>query len=431
MRRAAVGSVVAVLVVLAVLALFARPHSATRDAAVGAADAPSALAAAPAQIERGAYLARAGNCMSCHTARGGAAYAGGRAVPTPFGAIYSSNLTPDAATGLGRWSADDFWRALHHGESKDGRLLYPAFPYTRFTLVRREDSDALFAWLQTLPAVQRAATPHALRWPYSTQAALAVWRTLYFEPGTLEADPKQSAEWNRGAYLVRGLGHCGACHAARDGLGGTRNGAPLGGGNMPAQPWYAPSLQASQEAGLTQETLPAFVRLLRDGVAPGAVALGPMAEVVQHSTQYLSGADIDAMATYLLTLATPAAAVVDAGPAVVATSKADVGAKRYETHCAQCHGEEGRGVDGAYPALAGSRAVQLAESTNLVQVVLYGGFAPATAGNPRPFGMPPYVLTLDNEEIAAVLTHIRRAWGNSAAPVTEVEVQKARSAETQ
>ena len=173
-------------------------------------------------VSRGAYLARAGNCMGCHTTRGGTPWAGGRGIDTPFGTVYSGNLTPDAATGLGSWTADDFWRALHDGRSKNGRLLYPAFPYTSYTHVTRADSDALFAYLRTLPAASQPSRAHALRWPYSTQVALYAWRSLYFTPGTPPVNvTAKSAAWNRGAYLVQGLGHCSACHTARNALGGS------------------------------------------------------------------------------------------------------------------------------------------------------------------------------------------------------------------
>ncbi|HEY1226756.1 MAG TPA: cytochrome c, partial [Ramlibacter sp.] len=188
--------------------------------------------------ERGAYLVRVGNCMACHTDRGGAAWAGGRAIETPFGTVYATNLTPDPKHGLGQWTAADFWRALHHGRSRDGRLLYPAFPYPNYTEVTREDADAMFAYLRTVPAVPRANTPHRLRWPYSTQAALAVWRTLYFRAGVYEPEGTQSAEWNRGAYLVRGLGHCAACHSARNALGASSDMMDLSGGLIPMQNWY-------------------------------------------------------------------------------------------------------------------------------------------------------------------------------------------------
>ncbi|MDP1568230.1 MAG: cytochrome c [Polaromonas sp.] len=394
------------------------------------ADAPvAALAASDSLLARGAYLARAGNCAGCHTARGGAAYAGGRGLDTPFGAVFSSNLTPDEKTGIGSWTSAHFWRAMHNGRSKNGRLLYPAFPYPNYTQVTREDSDALFAYLQSLPAVEQAATPHALRFPYDSQAALAVWRALYFKPGVYVANEQRSAEWNRGAYLVRGLGHCAACHTARNALGASNDALDLAGGLIPMQNWYAPSLSSPQEAGVGDWDRQHIVALLKTGVSPRASASGPMAEVVLRSTQYLSDADLGAMAQFLKELAPPARVAPTAAPAAPAAVLSQ-GAKLYEQHCAQCHGEQGRGVPKAYPALAGNRAVTMPQTANLVQIVLNGGYAPATAGNPRPFGMPPFVLELGDSDIAAVLTHIRQSWGNQAGVVTPLEVNRMRASGT-
>ena len=166
----------------------------------------------PAVLSSGANLARAGNCLACHTERGGLPFAGGRAITTPFGTAYSSNITPDDATGLGAWTADNFWRALHHGVGRDGRRLNPAFPYTEFTRITRADSDALFAWLRTVPPVAKTNKAHELKPPYNTELALAAWRTLFFRTGTWRDEPGQSPEWNRGAYLVNTVAHCGACH---------------------------------------------------------------------------------------------------------------------------------------------------------------------------------------------------------------------------
>jgi len=396
----------------------------------GMAPPATATAAAPAPANdlatRGAYLARAGNCLACHTTQGGAPGAGGRGINTPFGTVYAGNITPDTRTGIGGWTSADFWQALHHGKSKDGRRLYPAFPYTSYTQVTRADADALHAYLMSLPPVERANTPHALRWPYSTQAALAVWRALYFSPGGFQADARQSAEWNRGAYLVRGLGHCAACHTTRNALGATDDKLDLAGGMIPSQNWYAPSLASPAEASVAGWPLADITQLLKTGTTARASMLGPMAEVVLHSTQHLSDADLQAMATYLKALP-PAAAPAKAPPPVEA-NVASRGARLYGQQCAQCHGERGEGVAGAYPPLAGNRAVTMTQTANLVQIVLNGGFAPATAGNPRPFGMPPYVLVLSDADTAAVLSHIRNAWGNQAAPVTELDVSRQRSA---
>lgn len=381
------------------------------------------------QVARGAYLARAGNCMTCHTARGRAPFAGGRPVETPFGTVYASNLTPDPETGLGKWSAGHFWRALHQGRSRDGRLLYPAFPYNHYTRLRRGDADALFAYLRSLPPVRQANREHELRWPYKTQAALAVWRTLYFRAGSYENDPQRTPEWNRGAYLVQGLGHCGACHTARNALGASNSLVDLSGGLIPMQNWYAPSLASRAEAGVREWPIDEVVQLLQTGSAPRASVMGPMAQVVLHSTQYLEPSDLRAMAVYLKTLP-PAPGSSESDPREVPKAFGTVlerGGKLYEDHCASCHGERGEGKKNAFPALAGNRAVMLPVTSNLVQVVLYGGYAPATRGNPRPYGMPPFALKLTDGDVAAVLTYIRGSWGNKAAPVTELAVSQQRS----
>jgi mono/diheme cytochrome c family protein len=390
----------------------------------------TAAQANPDLLARGAYLARAGNCMGCHTARGGAPYAGGRAIATPFGIVHTSNITPDPASGIGSWSPLHFWRALHNGRSKSGRLLYPAFPYTSYTQVTREDSDALFAFLASQSAVAQPNLPHTLRFPYQSQAALALWRALYFKPGVYQPDASRSAEWNRGAYLVQGLGHCSACHSARNVLGATEEGPGLVGGLIPMQNWYAPSLASAHQAGVGDWEREQIVSLLKTGVSPRASVNGPMAEVVLRSTQYLSQEDLSAMARFLKDL--PKVKAEPDEPAYAelssaATAAVGRGAKLYEQHCAQCHGDKGQGVVKAYPALAGNRAVTMQSTVNLVQMVLNGGFAPATEGNPRPFGMPPFVLVLDDTEVAALLTHIRNAWGNQASAVLPLDVNRIRA----
>ncbi|WP_326539291.1 cytochrome c [Pseudorhodoferax sp.] len=390
------------------------------------AAAPLDVPASAEQIARGAYLAKAGNCAACHTSRGGAPYAGGLPIPTPFGTVYGSNLTPDPQHGLGGWSATAFWRAMHHGRSRDGRLLVPAFPYTSFTEITRADSDALFAYLRSLPAVAEPNRPHALRWPYNQQAALAVWRALYFRPGTYQEEPAQTPEWNRGAYLVRGLGHCVACHTTRNAWGASNERLPLSGGLIPMQNWYAPALTAASEASVADWPLADVVALLGTGVSPRGWVSGPMAEVVLRSTQHLSAQDLTAMARYLQTLPQKPA---PAPPPRTAPSLeiATLGRQVYDNRCARCHGDTGQGAGGVYPPLAGNRGVTMASTANLIQVVLHGGFAPATAGNPRPFGMPPFVLALSNQEVAAVLTYVRGAWGNNAPGVSELDVNQLRS----
>ena len=389
-----------------------------RDEAALPPDADAPANATPMQIERGRYLALAGNCAGCHTVRGGAAYAGGLGIGTPFGTVYASNLTPDPAHGIGSWSAAHFWRAMHNGRSKDGRLLYPAFPYPSFTRVTREDSDALYAYLRSVPAVATPNTPHRLRFPYDTQAALAVWRALSFTPATFVANDAQSSEWNRGAYLVEGLGHCIACHGARNVLGATQDKRGLSGGLIAGENWYAPSLTSKREASVADWESRHIVALLKNGTAPGASVSGPMADVVFRSTQHLSDADVTAMAVYLKKLPDRTPAPTETPPQRRDAGALERGARIYDQRCAYCHGDAGQGIPGAYPPLAGNRAVNLETSVNLIQMVRQGGFLPATAGNPRPFGMPPFGHVLDDNEIADVLTYVRGAWGNDAPAVT-------------
>ncbi|MEZ5740066.1 MAG: cytochrome c [Burkholderiaceae bacterium] len=373
------------------------------------------------RIERGAYLALAGNCAGCHTARGGAPYAGGLGIETPFGTVYAGNLTPDAETGLGRWQADDFWRALHLGRSRDGRRLYPAFPYPEYTRLTRDDSDLLFAYLQSLAPVRQPNRAHALRFPFSHPLALAAWQALYFEPASFTPRPDRSAAWNRGAYLVEGLGHCQACHLARNALGATiADGDPPGGQLAPLH-WYAPALDSPAQAGVADWPPDEIVALLRDGHSARGSALGPMADVVMRSTRHLRSDDLLAMATYLRQLPPRTAkAPTDAAPASAR------GAQLYDTHCADCHGPQGQGAPGAYPALRGNRTVLMEPPQNLLRIIVAGGFAPSTPGHPRPYGMPPLGQLLDDGEIAAIANHLRSSWDNRASAVGPPDVQRAR-----
>ena len=419
MRRVVLGFVLAaMLAAAAVIALNLRDEN------------PGSAAAAvfgAALVERGRYLAIAGNCAGCHTPPGGPAYAGGLGIPTPFGVVFAGNLTPDPQTGLGRWSSHDFWRALHNGRSRDGHLLYPAFPYTHFTRITRADSDALFAHLQAVPAATLANRPHELAFPYSTQLALAVWRALYFKPGAEPADPGQSAEWNRGAYLVRGLGHCDACHAPRGRLGGIDPTPELKGGLIPQLNWFAPGLAPRSGGASKSEQQARHVALLKTGLSNHASASGPMAEVVFMSTQHLHDSDLQAIGLYLSELpvrAPPVAHKLGTDPP--APSWSEAGRALYKDRCAACHGEAGEGAAGAYPALAGNTTVLMDPPANLVRMILEGGFAPATAGNPRPYGMPPFGQALSSVEIAALASFVRSAWGNRAPAVSALEVNRYR-----
>src|SRR6478752_3668655 len=253
-------------------------------------------------IERGEYLARAGDCVACHTQPNGAEFAGGRAMPTPFGALYVPNITPDDETGIGRWTADEFYRMMHTGISRSGALLYPAMPFASYTKVTRADSDAIYAYLMSVPPVKQANRKHELRFPFNNRELLIGWRTLYFKEGEFVPDPKQSAQWNRGAYLVQGLGHCAMCHTAINALGGSSESKAFEGGMIPNQNWYAPSLTSNREAGLGDWEIQEITDLLQAGASKRATVYGPMAEVTFHSLQYLSDEDARAMAVYLKSL---------------------------------------------------------------------------------------------------------------------------------
>lgn len=392
-------------------------------------EAPPPLAAPAADpLERGRELVRLGDCRACHTTRGGASYAGGRAIDTPFGLFYSPNITPDADTGIGRWSADDFWRALHEGRAPDGRPLYPSFPYTNYTRISRADADAMYAYLRSLAPVTQRNREHELRFPFNQRSLLHGWRLLFFRPGVYQPDVRQSAEWNRGAYLVQGLGHCSACHEARNALGAIRSRDNPSGGLV--LNWYAPTLSAPAEAGVQDWSVDDIVALLQTGRTAHASTLGPMAEVVFESLQHADPAELRAMAVYLKSL--PPREPVGKRRALSAT-RIDSAARQqrhgeqlYAEHCASCHGSQGEGLPPAAPALAANRALTMDSAVNPIRIVLFGGYAPGTAGNPRPFGMPPFHQRLSDEDVAAVLTYIRTAWGNQAPPVSSADVARDR-----
>ncbi len=381
------------------------------------------------EVDYGAYLTRIGNCMGCHTAKGGQPFAGGRRLSTSFGVFVTSNLTPDKETGIGRWTQQDFWQALHQGKSRDGRLLYPAFPYTEYTKVTRQDADAIFAYLQSLPPVSQSNPPHDIFFPYNSKSLLAVWRTLYFKEGVYESDQSKSEAWNRGAYLVQGLGHCTACHTTRNMLGASQDEALMGGQIM-GMNWYAPSLSSHLEAGSGDWEIDEIVALLTTGVTKRAVTSGPMATVVRQSLQYLSQEDALAMAVYLKSLTENETGRLPGVKFSVMSGSLrkhlDLGGQLYQEYCQACHGTDGKGVPGIYPALAGNRSVIMDSPLNVIRSVLNGGYPPTTAGNPRPYGMPPFQQILRNEEVALVVSYIRNAWGNRASLVRALDVDRSK-----
>lgn len=389
-------------------------------------------AAGGSAVERGRYLAAAGNCMSCHTREGGAAFAGGVAFATPYGTLYSTNITPDAQSGIGQWSEQQFAEALRQGVRPNGEHLYPAFPYPAFTKLSDADVSALYGYLKTLKPVSAAAPENELSFPYNQRWALGIWKWLYFEEGRFVADAKQSAQWNRGAYLVEGLGHCGACHTPRNFLGAEEAEWALTGATYQDKvegkvlDWSASNL-TSAHSGLglwSEEEIGAYLKL---GFSARAGVFGPMNEVVVNSTRHLTDRDIQAMATYLKSL--PAKEQDSGAPADSEILQA--GSLQYDIHCGTCHLPTGLGSSTTGPPLVGSPVTLSPDPASLINVTLYGAQLPHTPPSKQWQArtwqvMEPFGQKLSDEEAAALLSFIRSAWGNKAGEVTADQVAQQR-----
>jgi len=373
-------------------------------------------------IERGRYLVNAGDCASCHTDQGGKPYAGGLALPTPFGIIYSTNITPDRVTGIGNWSEEDFYRAMHNGIRRDGKHLYPAFPYPWFTKVSQDDVSAIKAFLNTLTPVRQENKPTKLFWPLNERELMAGWNELYFRDGAFVADPKKSEQWNRGAYLVEGLGHCGACHTATNLLGAAKTTGNLKGGDF-GEHWYAPGLTGHLRDGLGEWSAAEIVEYLKTGASSKSAAAGPMAEVVKNSTQYLSDSDLNAIAAYLKDFPAEKTATQAGELDKQALSR---GEALYVDNCTGCHMENGEGLTQVFPSLKASSAVQATLPDTVIHVVLGGAKAAATLSKPTGLAMPAFDRKLDDKQIADLVNYIRNAWGNHASQTDAGAVSKIR-----
>ncbi|WP_342754265.1 cytochrome c [Pantoea sp. MBD-2R] len=367
-------------------------------------------------MSEGEYLATAGDCSACHTAPKGKPLAGGVRFTTPLGDIWSTNITPDKQQGIGDYSFEDFDRAMRKGVAKDGHHLYPAMPYTAYAKMDPVQMRALYDYLmqevQPQPLANRASD---IPWPLSMRWPLTVWNALFHDSPVFRPDPQQRAEWNRGAWLVQGPGHCGSCHTPRGWAmqekgESAADAAYLSGGELAG--WYAPSLR-----GLEPKTV---VDLLKTGRSQHSAVAGPMAEVVTHSTQYLTQEDLQAIGAYLHALPALPSAVSH-----TATTAAGNGKQSYRQYCATCHGSNGEGVDRFVPALAGNTAVAGESSLNAIRVVLEGAHTPLTQQGLSQT-MPAYAWTMDDKQVADVMSYIRSSWGNQAAAVTPAKVKAIR-----
>ena len=424
----AAGIVVAVIVVLACIMAWSLLHVARLppDPAdpVGArnlltAQIPDSVADA-AQVRRGQYLSRVGDCLSCHIVAGGKPFAGGRGLNTPFGVVYSANITPDRKTGIGTWTADQFYRAMHDGIDDRGEHLYPAFPYRWFTRASRQDSDAIFAFLKTVPAVDSTPPANRLAFPVNIRATIAGWNLLFLDKDPFAPDPAQSAEWNRGARIVNGLGHCGACHTPRNLLGATKSRAAFNGAKLDA--YVAPDLTENQRTGLGAWTIDDIAEYLHVGRNQHADAGGPMADVITYSTSLLSDADRHAIAVYLKSLQ-PRTASAPAAPDAAAMKR---GAQIYTDACSACHLGEGKGQPGFFPPLEHDAVAQQADPAGIVHFVLAGSRTGPAPSRPSALTMPSFAWKLDDQEIADVATYVRNSWGNRAGAVDAAAVHKLR-----
>ena len=356
-------------------------------------------------IARGKYLTTAGDCIACHTIPGGKPFSGNRAMETPFGTIYTPNITPDKATGIGNWTDDQFYRAVHEGIGHNGEYLYPVFPFPWFTKVTRDDVMAIKAYLFSVEPVEQKRQKLEFKFPFNIRTALLGWRTAFFKAATFKPDPNKSDEVNRGAYLVEGLGHCGECHNQHNVLGASDWSGKLKGGEI--QGWYAPNITASGTQGVGAWTEEQLVTFLKSGSAPGqGVVLGPMHETIQDSLQYLTDADLKAMAVYLKSFsAKESYKQTDANQAQVASGGADA----YLSNCASCHRPDGKGIEGVVPSLVNNGAVRAKGPQDVIRVVLGG--LPAL-NNYAP--MPAAGAIVSDQEIADIVNYVRTAWGNGA-----------------
>ncbi|HEY4803011.1 MAG TPA: cytochrome c [Paraburkholderia sp.] len=399
--------------------------------------AAAAPTAADAQlIQKGRYLAAAGDCVACHTAKGGKPFAGGLGIASPIGTIYSTNITPDKATGIGSYSFEDFDRAVRHGIARDGSTLYPAMPYVSYAKVKPSDVKALYAYfMHGVEPVSQRNRASDIPWPLSMRWPLRFWRTAYAPAVVADDSPLPNDPVARGRYLVEGLAHCSACHTSR-GYGLEEKSLTddgklfLSGGVV--DNYLAKNLRGDRKDGLGNWSEADIVAFLKSGRTAHSAAFGGMADVVQNSTQHLSDQDLAAIAAYLKTLAPAKGSgnALAADPAAVNALRAGTdhgnGALTFVDNCAACHRTSGSGYESTFPTLSLSTVVNTDDPTSLIRIVLQGGEMPWTKAGPTHYAMPGFASRLTDRDIAGVLTFVRSSWGNHASPVTAEQVAKVR-----
>jgi mono/diheme cytochrome c family protein len=380
-------------------------------------------AADSAAIARGRYVAIASDCTACHTMpESKLPLAGGYKISTPFGGIYASNITPDSETGIGSWTERDFFRAVRHGKGKEGEHLYPAMPYNAYVKLTDQDMHDLWMYLRSVKPIHYQVPETNLGFPYNIRLAMMGWNLLFFKNAGFQADSTQTAEWNRGAYLVEGPEHCAACHTAKNPIGGDSSDY-LQGGNLGE--WHAPDITPNSHTGIGSWSEQQVVDYLKLGSNHVAVASGPMAEAVTNSTQHLTDADLKAIAVYLKQV--PASATTLPQPLAMDNAQMKMGENVYSANCTACHNSDGKGIPNLAASLAGNPGLLADDASSIITTVLQGGRGAVTLGNPTSGAMPSFAWKLSDEQVAAAATYLRNSWGNAAKPVSADEVAKARA----
>jgi mono/diheme cytochrome c family protein len=440
MRRVFLSLIAVAVVALLAALTFAWLPTTTRVMSAAAATEQHA-----ALVEKGRYLATAGDCIACHTGAGRQAYVGGLALASPVGIIYSSNITPDRDSGIGNYSLNDFDRVLRHGILPSGKTLYPAMPYPSYARLRDEDVLAIYIYfMHGVKPVHAENRASEIRWPLSMRWPLAIWRKLFApDPDQL---PSVAIHYSdpvveRGAYLVQGLGHCGSCHTPRaltlQEKALDESGAAYLTGGQIIDGWSAVNLRGNGADGLGTWAKQDLADLLRKGHSASHAVIGSaMSDVVVHSTQYLYDDDLDAMAAYLKSLPPErnAASTFAVNPATARALQAGIndtrGAELYVDNCAACHRTDGEGYMRVFPEIAGNSTVLSADATSLIRLILVGSSSPVTAGAPSRLGMPGFASRLSDAEVVKLATFIRQSWGNHAARVTVGSVKSIRNSIT-
>jgi len=375
-------------------------------------------------VARGRYVAIAADCAACHTAPAhpNQPFAGGYALETPFGKLLASNITSDKETGIGSWTEQAFDRAVRAGQGKHGEYLYPAMPYNDYVKINDQDMHDLWAYMKTVPAVSHKVVSNQLPFPFNIRLMMFGWDMLFFDKAKFKPVDGQSAEYNRGAYLVQSLGHCAACHTAKNFLGGDKGDAFLQGGDLGG--YHAPEITSNAYVGIGGWRDAQVVQYLRTGSNDTAIASGPMAEAVTNSTQYMTPADLHAIAVYLKSL--PASSATRPQPLARDNAPFTMGAGVYAANCAACHGANGKGISGIAPGFVANPGIQAASAQSVLTTILVGGRGAVTENNPTSAAMPSFAWKMSDTQVAAVSTYIRNNWGNAAAAVTSDDVAKAR-----